>query len=294
MTTAPFSWYGGKQALAPWLVSLLPSHKVYVEVFGGSGALLFAKARSRLEIFNDLDGGVVHFFRVLRDPVQVKALQQALQLTPYAREEYYDCLHHWQDATDPIERARLWYCAVIQTRNNALRATGWRSTKVPASNPARAWVHGIAHLTDFVERLAHVQIDHRDFAQVIAAYDGPETCFYLDPPYLVETRRKPSCYRQEMRRADHERLLSCLTEIQGMALLSGYDHPLYQEALAGWDRLHLDVACPSAVDATIAMTGEYSPAVLRRTECLWRNPACMRQQRTLFAEIPETSWEVHT
>ncbi len=284
MTAAPFSWYSGKQVLAPWLASLLPRHEVYVEVFGGSGALLFAKARSRLEIFNDLDGSVVHFFRVLRDPEQVKALQHTLQLTPYAREEYYDCLHHWQDATDPVERARRWYCAVIQTRNNAL----------PASNPARAWVHGIAHLTDFVKRLAQVQIDHRDFVQVIRAYDGPQTCFYLDPPYLVETRRKPSCYQQEMRRADHERLLSCLTEIQGMALLSGYDHPLYQEALASWDCLHLDVACPSAVDATIAMMGERSPAALQRTECLWRNPACMRQQRTLFAEIPETSWEVHT
>src|SRR5690242_14460533 len=99
MTTQPFGkpfpWYGGKGALAPLLVSLLPVHEVYCEVFGGSGALLFAKPPSRLEVFNDLDSGVVQFFRVLRNPQQAEALQRALTLTPYAREEYYDCLGHW-------------------------------------------------------------------------------------------------------------------------------------------------------------------------------------------------------
>jgi len=62
----PFAWYGGKEQLAALLCSLLPVHEVYCEVFGGSGARLFAKPKSRLEIFNDLDSGVVTFFRVLR------------------------------------------------------------------------------------------------------------------------------------------------------------------------------------------------------------------------------------
>jgi DNA adenine methylase len=81
----PFGWYGGKEALAPLLCSLLPTHTVYCEVFGGSGALLFAKPKSRLEIFNDLDGGVVNFFRVLRNT-----------------------------EPDPVERARQWYVGVMQ------------------------------------------------------------------------------------------------------------------------------------------------------------------------------------
>lgn len=91
MHVKPFAWYGGKEALAPRLVSLLPKHDVYCEVFGGSGALLFAKAPSRLEIFNDLDSGVVNFFRVLRNAEQFQELVRALKLTPYAREEYYQC-----------------------------------------------------------------------------------------------------------------------------------------------------------------------------------------------------------
>ena len=286
MSDKPFSWYGGKSVLVPVLLSLLPAHQVYVEVFGGSAALLFAKAPSALEVLNDLDSGVVNFFRVLRDPVRADALQHLLALTPYAREEYYDCLHSWEATDDPVEAARRWYCAVIGTRNNALRATGWRSTKVPASNPARAWTHSIGRLSDCVARLAQVQIDHRDFEAVIRAYDGPDTCFYLDPPYHAQTRRKSRCYQHEMSAADHERLLACIVGVQGMVLLSSYDHPLYQEALATWDCRRLPVTCAAAVDAVGAgMASSRDPDTLRRTECLWRNAACVQRQPSLFAEL---------
>src|SRR6266487_1301211 len=167
MIKKPFAWYGGKQELASLLNSLLPRHRVYCEVFGGSGALLFAKEPGALEVFNDLDSGVVNFFRVLRNPEQARALQEALTLTPYAREEYYDCLKQWEASADPVEQARQWYCAVMQSMNSSLRATGWSSTKQPGSNPARAWTNATVHLSACMARLAHVQIDHRDFETVI-------------------------------------------------------------------------------------------------------------------------------
>lgn len=280
-TKKPFPWYGGKGALASHLVSLLPVHEVYCEVFGGSGALLFAKPPSRLEVFNDLDSGVVHFFRVLRNPQQAEALQQALQLTPYARGEYYTCLVSWQESSDPIERARAWYCAVLQSMNSSIRVTGWSCTKAPGSNPARAWRQNIARLPEFLGRLAQVQIDNRDFEQVIQTYDSPLTCFYLDPPYLGETRRKQRCYQHEMSRADHERLLSCLLRVQGMVMLSGYAHPLYQEALADWECRTITLACSSAVRA-YAHQENVSPNTLRRQECIWRNPACVQRGMSLF------------
>src|SRR5947207_368332 len=134
----PFAWYGGKEALASTLVSLLPRHRVYIEVFGGSGALLFAKAPSALEVFNDLDSGVTNFFRVLRNRAQAEELQRLLGLTPYGREEYYGCLKQWEAAPDAVEKARMWYVAVMQSMNSSIRATGWSSTKMPGSNPARA------------------------------------------------------------------------------------------------------------------------------------------------------------
>ena len=266
----PFPWYGGKEQLAPLLVSLLPRHRVYVEVFGGSGALLFAKEPEpgEIEVFNDLDSGVVNFFRVLRDPVQAKQLKELLLLTPYAYEEYHVCLKHWQEVDDPVEQARAWYCAVVQSMNSSIRTTGWSCTKVLGSNPAGKWARGIARLSDCVGRLAHVQIDHRDFEKVVQTYDSPETCFYLDPPYLPETRRSQRCYQHEMKQQDHERLLSCLLQVKGMVMLSGYAHPLYHQALQGWDCLEQTLRCASAVRAN-------TPYELTRVECIWRNPACL-------------------
>ncbi len=285
----PFAWYGGKEALASTLLALLPTHKVYCEVFGGSGALLFGKEPSRLEIFNDLDSGVVNFFRVLRNPQQATVLQQMLTLTPYAREEYYDCLEQWKTADDPVEQARQWYTGVMQSMNSSIRSTGWSSTKVPGSNPALAWTNHILCLETCVRRLAQVQIDHRDFEQVIRAYDSFDTCFYLDPPYVPDTRQKRNSYHYEMSLDDHKRLLRCIQHVQGMVILSGYAHPMYHEALTTWERLTLTVRCSSATRPTAIAQGK-APEGFQRTECIWMNAACVQNQPSLFhymnADLP--------
>jgi len=52
-TRAPFQFWGGKQYLVDQLVELIPPHRIYVEVFGGAAALLFAKQPSELEIYNE-------------------------------------------------------------------------------------------------------------------------------------------------------------------------------------------------------------------------------------------------
>lgn len=284
----PFAWYGGKEALASTLVSLLPVHKVYVEPFAGSAALLFAKELSSIEVINDLDSGVVNFMRVLRDPVQSAELHYRLTLTPYAREEYYACLEHWDEESDPVEKARQWFTGVMQSMNSSIRNTGWSATKTPGSNPARAWRSSIANIPACVQRLAYVQIDHRDFEQVIQAYDGLHTCFYLDPPYLAQTRRKQRCYHHEMSEADHRRLLTLILHVKGMVLLSGYPHPLYKEALASWECLTFTLSCSSAVRAYAhTPKNKIGPEQLTRTECVWMNPACVKSQRqlTLFRDL---------
>jgi Site-specific DNA methylase len=64
--TLPFNRYGSKARWAKKLAALLPEHSIYVEVFGGTGAVLLSKQPSPVEVFNDIDGEVVNFFQVLR------------------------------------------------------------------------------------------------------------------------------------------------------------------------------------------------------------------------------------
>ena len=43
----PFSYYGGKQLMAPIILPLIPRHKLYCEPFTGGAAIFFAKKTIR-------------------------------------------------------------------------------------------------------------------------------------------------------------------------------------------------------------------------------------------------------
>ena len=94
-------WHGGKWMLAPWIISNLPKHHVYVEPFGGAASVLLRKARSYAEVYNDLDGEIVNLFRVARDHGEALAL--LCEITPFSRDEFAAA---YQPADNPIEQAR--------------------------------------------------------------------------------------------------------------------------------------------------------------------------------------------
>lgn len=277
-------WYGGKQYLVNDLLSLLPQqHEVYVEVFGGAAAVLFGKPPSPVETYNDLDSGLVNFFRVLRDPRRAQQLRQQLDLTPYAREEWSECCATWLDAPDEVEMARRWYMAVQGSFGKHLGSgTGWSFSKTRGHDKAHSFRAAIDELPRFTERLRHVQVDHDSFERVIRRYDGAETLLYCDPPYLPETRTRADRYRHELTREDHQRLLDMLHHAAGMVLLSGYRSEMYDLALAGWQRVDINTHVWSA--------NGMRP---KRTECVWLNPALVarrtneRRQASLWTGVTE-------
>lgn len=65
----------------------------------------------------------------------------------------------------------------------------------------------------------------------------PDTLLYLDPPYLLEVRKsKNRLYGDyDFRTAlEHEELLRTIADLKCMVMISGYDHPLYDQKLKGW------------------------------------------------------------
>ena len=93
---------GGKWRIADWIISHFPTHKVYCEPFFGSGAVFFSKSADYIETINDIDGNVVNLFRVCRE--RPDELARALELTPWARDEYVRCYD--MKCTDSVEWAR--------------------------------------------------------------------------------------------------------------------------------------------------------------------------------------------
>src|SRR3990172_12855061 len=108
-----FGWYGGKYSHLDWLLPLLPKTKHFCELFGGSAAVLINREPSPVETYNDVDGEVVNFFRVLRD--HKDELTEAIGLTPFAREEFELAISGPNDVTD-LERARRFYVRARQVR----------------------------------------------------------------------------------------------------------------------------------------------------------------------------------
>ena len=230
-------WHGGKWLLAPWIISHMPPHRVYVEPFGGAASVLMRKGKAYAEIYNDLDDEVVNLFRVLRSN-QADRLIEQLKLTPFAATEFFSAY----EMTDcPVEMARR---TVIKSfmgfgSNGVHQATGFRSnSNRSGTTPSREWVNYPVSLAAVVERLRGVCVLNRDAREVMQAHDGDDTLHYVDPPYLFATRADAKAdYAHEMRDEDHRDLLEFLRGLKGKVMLSGYPSEAYDEALSGWTRI---------------------------------------------------------
>lgn len=235
-----FGWYGGKFSHLDWLLPLLPPAHHYCEPFGGSAAILLNRAPSPVETYNDLDGEVVNFFRVLRD--YPDELIRRIALTPFSREELrLACSREKPD--DPIERARRFYVRARQTRTGlAQTATPGRwaycvgTSRAGVAGAVSRWFGGIEALFRIADRLLGVQIENLDALEVIRKYDSPNTLFYCDPPYVHGARGDVHAYAYEMSDDDHYRLAELLHCVQGKVALSGYRCELMDSLYKDWYR----------------------------------------------------------
>ena len=279
-------YHGGKFRLAPRLIDIFPPHRIYTEAFAGGASVLMLKPRCYAEIYNDLNGEVVNVFRVIQNRRQAKALEAALRLTPYARQEF---LLSYKQGRSEIERARRTIIrsfmgfgsdsisrmkasrAGFNTRLSSVMSTGFRwNANQSGTTPASDWAHYPANIQQFCERLQGVVIEQRDASDVLRKMDSPETLHYVDPPYPGSTRKVGNGttpehrYRHEMvADKDHKGLASVLRSLRGMVIISSYPNPLYDRLFRGWHTL----------DWTGGQFCSANTNSQKRTEMVWVNDA---------------------
>lgn len=266
--TAPALRYcGGKFRLASWIIQYFPAHHCYVEPFGGAASVLLKKPRSYAEVYNDLDGDIVNFFRVVRDAKQCRDLVRQLELTPYARDEFVQAF----DDTD---------CLIERARRTAVRAqmafgssgatkstTGFRSdTKRQNGTSIHNWQAYPSRMLSICQRLSGVLIENKPWQSIIKLHDSERTLFFVDPPYLHSTRQMGhtnGCYKHEMNDIDHLELLKTLNNIAGIAIICGYPSEMYADMLSNWHSVSKNAAASSY------------RGTKKTVEMLWLNPACV-------------------
>ena len=260
----PFGWYGGKYSHLDWLLPLLPPCHHYCEPYAGSGAVLLNREPSPVETYNDLDGEVVNFFRVLRD--EGEQLVKAIGLTPFSREEF-SVACKLDPTASPFERARRFYVRARQVRTG-LAQTATLGRWANCKNTSRAgmsgvisrWLGSVEDLSVIAQRLLRVQIENRPAIEVIRLYDSPGTLFYCDPPYIHETRGDSKAYGHEMTDYQHTELAKVLNKVQGAVAISNYHCELMDKLYPApkWRK-------------TVAGTRTNHSTKGQRTEVLWTN-----------------------
>lgn len=274
ISRSPLRWMGSKATLAHRIIDLMPPHKRFAEVYGGGMSVMLRKPRAEREVYNDLNGEVCNFFRVLRD--DTRWLVRAIKWTPFSRAELKRAWHY--DGDDPRERALVMYIKCWQAWGSSQRdQSGWRFQVKSRRAAIRDW-NNVKPLWETAERLKGIQIENDDALKVMKRYDTPETLFYVDPPYLHSTRMKDALrkgYVHEMTDQQHIEMATVLHGLKGMVILSGHPSKLYDDLFRGWRCFRFNHRTINNARRTI--------------ECLWLSPNCIQEITALplFAALKE-------
>lgn len=217
----PAAYIGGKRALAQRIAALIEQipHKTYVEVFMGMGGVFFRRQLvPSCEVINDRSADVVGLFRILQ-----RHLPQFLETIKFqlsGRKEFERLTKVDPSTLTDLERAaRFIY---LQRLAFGGKVSG-RSFGVDRSGPARFSTARLGPLFDEIhERLSGVVIECLDWREILKRYDGPDSLFYLDPPYW-------GCEKDYgegvFNRSDFAEMAEMLSAIKGRFMVSLNDTP---------------------------------------------------------------------
>lgn len=228
--------------LAPRIISYFPRHSAYLEPCGGSAAVLLQKEPAPLETFNDADGRVVNFYRVLRETPEKLIFQ--IRLTPWSKKELVKA---GDRADDPLEDARRFFVKSWQSVSQNGQA--WQCLKhhSPRLKPLVRNMVDIEHLHALADRLHSVQFEDGDPLAIIEKYDHSETLIYFDPPTTALTDLR-----------FHRRAADLLQTVKALVVVAALPSPEYTEMYEdrGWTCHSLGTGITKS----------------RRAVCVWLSP----------------------
>ena len=169
--------------MAGKIIPLFPSHKNYVEPFGGSAAVLLAKKLcDGVETYNDVDGGLADFFKVLADQGMFLRFCRKVGVLPYSRKLYMECAETWQRKRNMEERVWRWFVLARQSFGGVF-GTNW-GYSIKNRSEALVWRNAVDRLAMVHERLLGVQIECRGFLEILKPSEDRDYLAICDPLYV--------------------------------------------------------------------------------------------------------------
>src|SRR5262245_53186097 len=197
----------------------MPRHLHYVEPYFGSGQVFFRrdpteprlwwdgptsdgrKADGVSEVINDIDRDLMNLYAVLKDAEAFARLRHRLDLTLCSEAEWEAARTLLSGtAGDPVGRAAALFTCCRQSlsgRKDTCAPTVRTRLRGGRNDGVNGWWNAIDGLRAVHERLRDARILCRPALDVIRSEDTEATLFYLDPPYLHETRAVRDVYAHE-------------------------------------------------------------------------------------------------
>ena len=239
---------------------------VYVEPFGGSGAVINSLKPVEIEVYNDVDERLVDFFRALIDDDARKKMVLFGETFPQSRAIYDEMKRDWINSPELAKRGfAVFYVQNFSFGGMSFDSYGYAkgATYIKKKDLAAAYKNKSSALDAFAERFRFVNVEALDWRQVVDKYDSANAFFYFDPPYICNS----NSYKKDLAPVDHAELVARLLTLQGGAALSCYDNDVYKPLLeAGWER-H-DFAASSSVRRSTDNLGD----ARKRVETLYIKP----------------------
>lgn len=235
----PFSYYGGKQTMAKYLIPNIPEHYTYIEPFVGGGAIFWLKEPSNLEILNDTNKEIINFYEVVKRDFEV--LKQKIEISLYSRDLHRKAwaIYTNSDMFNRLDRAWAFYILSVQGFGGMISETWGRDKKKNKS--VKAFNNKTSRFNmDYAIRLQNVELECRDAIKVINSTDYKDAFFYCDPPYFNADMGHYDGYTKE----DYELLLKTLSQIEGKFLLSSYPSEILDSYIKenNWSTFDIDMS----------------------------------------------------
>lgn len=276
----PLKFFGGKNKICKWIHKIAEPikdkyfHRVYV-FGGGAGECWDWGYEGVSEIYNDIDLRLTNFFSILQNEYLFEKFLRKIEATPFSQPEW-EQNHFLNTLSKPStfmdsddQKVTMAIALFVDCRQSL---SGQMKGFAPLSKTrlrrgmneqVSAWLGGIEGLKAVHNRLIRMVIKNQGWERIIDSEDSGSTLFYLDPPYLTETRVSKDVYKYEFDFNEHVLLLRKLENIQGKFMLSGYHSHLYDEWASknNYEVHELSVDCKAS----------HKDKKDKRTEVIWTN-----------------------
>lgn len=257
-----FKCHGGKYYLVEFVIKFFPKNYTqltYVEGCGGAASILLNKQKSVKEVYNDLDPKIVSIVREFTSKEPKEFIDLVLK-TEYKYDSFQWALN--QQSEDVKLNAVAELVKRRMSRGGLGKAFSW-SNRQRGGRPGEinSWETYKERMWEVAERLKDVEVHCKPINDLISSFENENTLFYIDPPYLPETRQAKKVYNFEMTEEEHITLGEKLNKTPAKVVLSGYQSQLYAKLYKNWNMQCISIANHSG----------QTEIKQKRIECVWTN-----------------------